>query len=56
MQKEGRRAAVLATDEGQAKQGDLGLVQVLTIIYRHIWEGLRQVWPDAQWPGQHQMN
>jgi hypothetical protein len=63
MQKEGRRAAVLATDEGQAKQGalylgverftNLGLVQVLTIIYRHIWEGLRQVWPDAQWPGQH---
>lgn len=37
-------------------QPSLGLVQVLTIIHRHIWEGLRQVWPDAQWPGQHQMN
>ncbi|KAF9253003.1 hypothetical protein LCP9604111_529 [Penicillium roqueforti] len=29
----------------------------LEIIYvKHIWEGLRHVWPDAQWPGQHQMN
>ncbi|CAG8058001.1 unnamed protein product [Penicillium nalgiovense] len=29
----------------------------LEIVYvKHIWEGLRQVWPDAQWPGQHQMN
>jgi hypothetical protein len=35
---------------------NIDLVQLLTIIPRHIWEGLRQVWPDAQWPGQHQMN
>ncbi|KAJ5764457.1 hypothetical protein N7533_003138 [Penicillium manginii] len=29
----------------------------LEIIYvQHIWEGLRQIWPDAHWPGQHQMN
>ncbi|CAG7919012.1 unnamed protein product [Penicillium olsonii] len=25
------------------------------IFVKHIWEGLRQIWPDAQWPGQ-QMN
>lgn len=35
---------------------NLDLVQLLTIVHRHIWEGLRQVWPDAQWPGQHQMS
>jgi succinate dehydrogenase hydrophobic anchor subunit len=29
---------------------------ILTIGYRHIWEGLRTIWPDAQWPGQHHMN
>lgn len=23
---------------------------------RHIWEALRQIWPDAHWPGQHQVN
>ncbi|KKK13670.1 hypothetical protein ARAM_005522 [Aspergillus rambellii] len=29
----------------------------LEIIYvRHIWEAIRQVWPDAHWPGQHQMD
>ncbi|KAL4890194.1 Lon protease C-terminal proteolytic domain-containing protein [Aspergillus ambiguus] len=29
----------------------------LEIIYvKHIWEGIRHVWPDAHWPGQHQMN
>ncbi|KAJ5747409.1 uncharacterized protein N7511_009105 [Penicillium nucicola] len=29
----------------------------LEIIYvKHIWEGLRTIWPDAQWPGQHHMN
>lgn len=31
------------------------LVQLLN-FHRHIWEALRQIWPDAQWPGQHQMN
>ncbi|CAL5870935.1 uncharacterized protein PFLUO_LOCUS5177 [Penicillium psychrofluorescens] len=26
----------------------------LEIIYvQHIWEALRQIWPDAHWPGQH---
>ncbi|KAJ5370861.1 Lon protease peroxisomal [Penicillium cataractarum] len=29
----------------------------LEIIYvQHIWEALRHIWPDAHWPGQHQMN
>ena len=29
----------------------------LKIIYvKHIWEAIRQVWPDAHWPGQHHMN
>ncbi|GFG01353.1 LON domain serine protease, putative [Aspergillus lentulus] len=29
----------------------------LQIVYvRHIWEAIRQVWPDAHWPGQHHMN
>ncbi|EAW13044.1 putative LON domain serine protease [Aspergillus clavatus NRRL 1] len=29
----------------------------LQIIHvRHIWEAIRQVWPDAHWPGQHHMN
>ncbi|RAH44431.1 putative LON domain serine protease [Aspergillus brunneoviolaceus CBS 621.78] len=29
----------------------------LEIIYvKHIWEAIRQVWPDAHWPGQHQAN
>ncbi|KAF9888707.1 hypothetical protein FE257_008465 [Aspergillus nanangensis] len=29
----------------------------LEIIYvKHIWEGIRHVWPDAHWPGQHQVN
>ncbi|KAG2416481.1 ATP-dependent protease La 2 [Aspergillus terreus] len=29
----------------------------LDIIYvQHIWEGIRHVWPDAHWPGQHHMN
>ncbi|KAE8352634.1 Lon protease C-terminal proteolytic domain-containing protein [Aspergillus coremiiformis] len=29
----------------------------LEIIYvSNIWEAIRQVWPDAHWPGQHHMN
>lgn len=29
----------------------------LQIIHiKHIWEAIRQVWPDAHWPGQHHMN
>lgn len=29
----------------------------LQIIHiSHIWEAIRQVWPDAHWPGQHHMN
>lgn len=29
----------------------------LQIVYvKHIWEAIRQVWPDAHWPGQHHMN
>ncbi|KAL3439239.1 Lon protease-like protein 2, peroxisomal [Aspergillus tetrazonus] len=29
----------------------------LEIIYvKHIWEAIRQVWPDAHWPGQHHMD
>ncbi|KAJ5101753.1 hypothetical protein NUU61_003975 [Penicillium alfredii] len=29
----------------------------LEIVYvQHIWEALRQIWPDAHWPGQHHMN
>ncbi|KAB8073992.1 ATP-dependent protease La [Aspergillus leporis] len=29
----------------------------LEIIYvSHIWEAIRHVWPDAHWPGQHQVN
>ncbi|KAJ5587322.1 uncharacterized protein N7459_003087 [Penicillium hispanicum] len=29
----------------------------LEIVYvQHIWEALRQIWPDAHWPGQHQVN
>ncbi|KAB8270790.1 Lon protease C-terminal proteolytic domain-containing protein [Aspergillus minisclerotigenes] len=29
----------------------------LEIIYvSHIWEAIRQVWPDAHWPGQHHEN
>ncbi|THC97873.1 hypothetical protein EYZ11_002624 [Aspergillus tanneri] len=29
----------------------------LEITYvKHIWEAIHQVWPDAHWPGQHNMN
>ncbi|KAJ5893550.1 hypothetical protein N7495_005241 [Penicillium taxi] len=29
----------------------------LNIIFvQHIWEALRQIWPDAHWPGQPQVN
>lgn len=33
------------------------VIDGLQITYvKHIWEAIRQVWPDAHWPGQHHMN
>ncbi|PKY03627.1 ATP-dependent protease La [Aspergillus campestris IBT 28561] len=33
------------------------VIDGLEIIYvKHIWEAIRQVWPDAHWPGQHHVN
>ncbi|KAJ5098433.1 hypothetical protein N7532_005434 [Penicillium argentinense] len=33
------------------------VLEGLEIVYvQHIWEALRQIWPDAHWPGQHQVN
>lgn len=33
------------------------VIDGLQITYvKHIWEAIRQVWPDAHWPGQHHVN